>query len=341
MLLNTPCSNRAAPCLLCSRIGGAIRRHASGTARQTLETGGGTGSITHPESVETTVRIDKWLLAVPGIPLAGAGFVLAQVVRAAHRSDLPSFPNQDPSGRFGDPGLQLLRIVAVGDSSITAPGVEHLDNTWIRRAAMSFADRHHVELICLAVGGSKAQDVIEGQLAEAVRLRPDIAVVSVGANDAIRGVAAGRYRRDLDYILTRLEDVSGSVVVYGMGDLGSIPRLPPALRPYLTYRSRVFNDMARRVVTAHPRSIKVWTQGRATSAFWEDESLFAADQFHAGDGGHAVFAEAAVPAVEAAYRMAIRRSARDVHGDRRAPQVPIRPSATLEAGTPGSSGQPS
>jgi hypothetical protein len=114
------------------------------------------------------------LYAVPAVPAAAAAFVVVQVLRAAHRTDLPSFSNQDPSGLFGDPASPRLRIVALGDSSITSPGVEDLDNTWIRRLARSQADRHHVELIALAVGGSKARDVVEGQLDEAVRLRPDV-----------------------------------------------------------------------------------------------------------------------------------------------------------------------
>jgi acyl-CoA thioesterase-1 len=246
-------------------------------------------------------------MAIPALPLVGVGFLLTQVLRAAHRSDLPSFPNQDPSGTFGDPALPPLRIVAVGDSSITAPGVERLDNTWIRRVALTYADRHHVELVCLAVGGSKAHDVIEGQLAEAVRLEPDIAVVSVGANDAIRGVTIRRFQRNLDYILTRLERVSGGIVVYGMGDLGSIPRLPGPLRPYLTHRSRIFNDAAREVTLRHPTAVKVWTLGKVSTAFWGNLSLFTGDQFHASDDGHAVFAEGALPAIEAAYRMALER----------------------------------
>ena len=40
-----------------------------------------------------------------------------------------------------------------------------------------------------------------------------------------------------------------------------------------------------------------------SSAFWEDRTLFAPDQFHAGDGGHAVFAEEAMPAFLTAVAM--------------------------------------
>ncbi|MBI5156830.1 MAG: SGNH/GDSL hydrolase family protein [Acidimicrobiia bacterium] len=247
------------------------------------------------------------MIVVPAIPAVAAAIVATQVLRAAHRPDLPSYPNQDPSGTFGDPALPRLRIVALGDSSITAPGVADLDNIWIRRVARSLADRFHVELISLAVGGSKASDVLEGQLEGALRLHPDVAVVSVGANDALRGVPPERYRHNLTTIVTRLAATGAGVLVFGMGDLGSIPRLPPSLRRWTSHRSEVFDRIARQVVVTVPSAVKVHTRGRCTTAFFEDPSLFAGDQFHAGDAGHGVFADDALEAMEAA--IAVRRTA--------------------------------
>ena len=151
-----------------------------------------------------------------------------QVLRAAHRSDLPSFPNQDPSGTFGDPNAPPLRIVALGDSSITAPGVEDLDNTWVRRVARDLAEHHQVELISLAVGGSKARDVIEGQLAEAIRLRPGRRRrLGRGQRCDARRPPAERYRAELPRSSTGSRRPGPRSSSIGMGDMASIPRLPP------------------------------------------------------------------------------------------------------------------
>lgn len=245
--------------------------------------------------------------AVPALPVAGALFIASQVLRAAHRSDLPSYPNQDPSGVFGDPEAPNLRVVAVGDSSITAPGVESLDNTWIRRITRRHSDTHCVELVCLAVGGSKARDVVEGQLGEAVRLQPDVAVVSVGANDVIRTLSSKRYERDLTTIVDALREVTGAIIVLGVGDLGSIPRLPKSIKPLLTRQAASFDRVARRVALARPHTIKGHTGGRISTAFYDDPSLFAGDQFHAGDSGHGVFAEELAPAFDAAVAIALAR----------------------------------
>ncbi|MCB2224752.1 MAG: hypothetical protein KQH83_11345 [Actinobacteria bacterium] len=235
--------------------------------------------------------------------------LLASVLRAAHRSDLPSFSNHDVSGTFGDPSLPRMRVVCLGDSSLTGPGLESIDSIFIRRLVRPYAEHHHVELISLAVGGSKAIDVIEGQLDEAVDLRPDIALVSVGSNDAIRAVPPAVYRRRMDHILDRLGEVSGAMLVLGMGDLSTIPRLPPALKPFLRRRSRLFDGAAAAAAASHPVAVKVWTRGRMADGFEGRLDLFAGDQFHAGDEGHRLFAEETEPAFRAAYRLWRQREA--------------------------------
>jgi hypothetical protein len=239
--------------------------------------------------------------------VAGGAFVFTQVMRAAHRTDLPSFTNQDASGTFGDPSLPRVRVVAVGDSSLTGPGVENPESIFVSRLARAVADRYRVELISLGVGGSKVRDVIEGQLAEAVRLQPDLAVVSAVTNDAIRATPPARFRRDLDLVLSRLEEVAAAVLLVGMGDPGSVPRLPPTIRPFVSWQGERFDAACVEVAARHPRTIKIYSRGRMSSAFWEDRSLFAGDLFHAADRGHEIFAEEARDAFEAALLMVERR----------------------------------
>jgi hypothetical protein len=41
-----------------------------------------------------------------------------------------------------------------------------------------------------------------------------------------------------------------------------------------------------------------------STAFWEDPGLFAGDQFHVGEKGHAIFADQVLPSVRAALAIA-------------------------------------
>lgn len=241
----------------------------------------------------------KVLKTAVALPVAGLAFVASQVYRAGHRTDLPSHGNQETSGTFGHPGDTKLRMVAIGDSSITCPGVEIIDDCFVRRIAIHLSDRYFVELTSLAVGGSKARDVIEGQLERAVAMRPDLALVSVGANDAIRATPVSNYEADLTTIVGALHEVSGAVAIMGVGDLGTIPRLPRSLQPFLTFRARRTDDAAARVAEQFDRAAKTENWGRMSSAFASgDLDLWAGDHFHASGQGHAIFAEEALPAVE-------------------------------------------
>ncbi len=233
-------------------------------------------------------------------PVAGFGVLVAQVLRAAHREDLPTLQNQDPSGWFGDPSLPPLRLVVLGDSSVTAPGVEPLDDAFVRRLARHLSDRHHVELVSVAVGGAKVSDVLRDQLGPALALEPDLAIVSAGANDALRATPVARFESDYAAIVSRLVENVPMVGVSGLGDLGMVPRLPTPIRAYVSVRARSFNNAIRRVVADHAGVYKTRTWGEFWTPFvtMPDEA-FAADMFHASGVGHSLFAASMYPVVDA------------------------------------------
>lgn len=227
-------------------------------------------------------------------PLAALGILFSQVWHTGHRPDLPSLTNQDPSATLGDPANPPLKVVLLGDSSVTAPGVHPLDDCWARRIGRHLAENYHVRLINLAVGGSRASDLVTYQVAPAIAEAPDMAFVCVGANDALRAVNVSDYERHLTVILTRLSASIPSVGMSGLGDLGPLPRLPNIGRAWATVRSRSFDRAIARV--CHRLDIP---KTSAWGPMWDDfvdpdneNGMYAADMFHASGKGHALFAAA-------------------------------------------------
>ncbi len=233
-------------------------------------------------------------------PLAAVGILLSQVWHTGHRPDLPSLTNQNPSAVLGDPASPPLRIVLLGDSSITAPGVHPLDECWARRVAHHLAADHHITLINLASGGTRAADLLKYQVPVAIAHDPDMALVSVGANDALRSVAVTDYERDLTKILARLAEEIPAVGITGIGDLGPLPRLPTIGRAWARVRSRSFDRSIARV--AHKLDIpRTTTWGPIWDAFDDPNNrngMYAADLFHASGKGHAYFAAAWLDVVD-------------------------------------------
>jgi lysophospholipase L1-like esterase len=231
-------------------------------------------------------------------PLWPLAVLAAQLYRAGHRNDLPTLSNQDPSGAFGDPRAPRLSIAILGDSTVTSPGVEPLDASWPRQIAFGLGDRYRVEVHSVAVGGSKACHVLADQVPAAIAVEPHIYIVSVGGNDALRATPVARFEREYDAILSRLTEHSRLIAVSGVGDLGTIPRLPAMARAIARNRARAFDRAIRRVVRRFPHVIKTdtWSPG------WDEfktnpEVIFGADQFHASAYGHRVYTAAMQPAI--------------------------------------------
>lgn len=233
-------------------------------------------------------------------PLAAGGYVAGALLQAAHRPDLPVLENQDPSGTFGDAKAPPLRIVLLGDSSITAPGVIPLDDCWVRRVSHHLTDRYRVTAVSVAVGGARIRTVLTDQLDSALDAGGDLACLSVGGNDALRTTRVAAFEEDYQEVVGRLCAAFPFVICGGIGDLSVIPRLPPMARGIAKVRGRSFDNAVARVASGHPRALKTKTWGPLWEPFVTDPETFAGDHFHASGRGHAMFAAAAIPVIEEA-----------------------------------------
>ncbi len=238
----------------------------------------------------------KWKLVRP--PLTAMGLLAGQMMHAINRADLPSLENQDPSCTVGDASLPELNIAFLGDSSVTAPGVTPLDHSWPRQVALHLSDRYRVTATSVAVGGAKVRDVLDEQVDRALELEPDIVYVSVGSNDALRATPVGRFEMDYDAMVARLHERVPAVGLSGIGDLGTIPRLPAPARGLARVRARAINAAVARVAVNYDRAIKSNAWSAMEDVFLHDESMFADDLFHASANGHLLFAAVARPVAD-------------------------------------------
>jgi lysophospholipase L1-like esterase len=158
-------------------------------------------------------------------------------------------------------------------------------------------DSFRVEVVSFAVGGSRASDLVRTQLPPAAALRPDVALVSVGGNDALRGVPLASFRSHLDTIAATLAATAGLVVLSGVGDLGSIPRLAPPLDRLYRRRGQQLNGIHHEVAQRH--GVVVADQWAwAAQEFQRRPDLFSPDLFHPTAEGHRLWAQVAVETLE-------------------------------------------
>lgn len=228
------------------------------------------------------------------LTLATGAALAAELAWAAFRP-LPQFADVDASGVLdahldGPP----LRVLVLGDSTLTGPGLDDPDDIWVRQAIAGLRVGRPVHLTSAARGGSRVADVRAALPAALDAAGPaDVAVVAVGANDAIHGSLAAQFARDYDTLLLELLDAVPRVAVANVGDLGNIVRFAPPLRAVMRRRGRQFGRIIEAAVARHHGVVLL--DVTPANEHFRDRTLFGPDLFHPNRDGHARWAEAAGP----------------------------------------------
>jgi lysophospholipase L1-like esterase len=236
-----------------------------------------------------------------------AGGLWFQAHRAA-RAQLPEFGDLDLSGHYGNEsgaGVRPLEVAVVGDSSLTGPGLDHAREVFVAQVADRSPVRMH--LTGHAVGGSRIADVLTDQLPAVLDSQPDLAVVSIGANDAVHGTPLARFDTDVRAVVDALDAAGIETLFCGLIDLGTIPRVPAGLRTLLTRRALAYERRKVRATNSAARAVHVGVGRRVNEVFRaRGEAFFTADRFHPNAHGHRCLADALRPAFDAAVTRVLR-----------------------------------
>jgi lysophospholipase L1-like esterase len=231
--------------------------------------------------------------------------VWVQAHRAAH-APLPEYEDLDVTGYYGPSPTGTathLRVAAVGDSTLTGPGLDHARDTFVARVAAGAGIPVHVTRY--AVGGSRVADVLMRQLPAVLDRAPDLVVLSVGANDAIHGTPLAQFERDLRAVIGALDRAGIETLVCGLIDLALIPRVPTVLRTMLRRRGDAYER--RKARATHPAARAVHVEvGRQVNEIFRarGEAFFTPDRFHPNRHGHRCLADVLGPHFDAAVARA-------------------------------------
>lgn len=240
--------------------------------------------------------------ALLGAALAVSGFVLLLVVEAiVARVGVPDDDYRPPSDAprtFGDPDAPRLTFVVLGDSTGAGRGADYEAGIAVGSARALARSGRRVTLVNLSVSGATLADVRAEQLDAAESTRPDLVLVSAGANDVTGLRSTGAIREDLEAIADRLGR-DAPIVVTGSPDVGSAPRLAQPLRALAGLRAEQVNDTVREVVRERGLVFAPIAE-RTGPAFRRDRTLFAPDGYHPSADGYALWIPVLLEALETA-----------------------------------------
>jgi lysophospholipase L1-like esterase len=198
-----------------------------------------------------------------------------------------------------------LRFVVLGDSIGFGTGATRPEDALGPRLTAALAEEGiPAELTVLAVPGAVSRDLAP-QVRRAVALRPDLALVVVGANDLARFVPPAQAAADLAAAVRALRAAGAEVVCVPAPDLALVPWIPAAYRSLVSAACEQLQQRQQAAVREAGGVLAVLGRD-LDEAFAGDARLFAADRFHPSSAGYARIAAALRPTVLAAARWAAR-----------------------------------
>jgi acyl-CoA thioesterase I len=182
-----------------------------------------------------------------------------------------------------------LTYVVMGDSTAAGEGAPYAQGIAVGTATALAAD-HRVTMTNLGVSGARIKNVVDDQLAAAVRLRPDLVLLSATANDVTHLTSVAAIESSLLRIVRALKasNPNMAIVVTGCPDMGSPPRIPRLLRGLASRRAEAINRMFRKVAAEEHLTFAPIAEATGP-LFRNDRSLFADDRFHPNGRGYATW----------------------------------------------------
>ncbi|MGN6753531.1 MAG: SGNH/GDSL hydrolase family protein [Intrasporangium sp.] len=244
--------------------------------------------------------------ALGALGLAGYGVLRVEAELAKRIVGAPFDGAPDDSGIYGYGAGAPLRLVMLGDSTAAGMGAAHREQTIgaiIAHGVAALSGRP-VELTNVAIVGAESPELGD-QVIQALEQvpRPDVAVISIGANDVTHRNDRTAAVRHLEMAVSRLRETGAEVVVATCPDLGAIE---PLAQPLKLLARRWSRDLAAAqtvaVVEAGGRAVSVGNL-LGPSFRSEPKVMFSEDRFHPSPAGYARVAAALLPSVVAALEL--------------------------------------
>lgn len=236
-------------------------------------------------------RIARRLVAgLAVVPLAAVVVLGGEVYRARSRPRVEGGPVLDLDG--GDGPV----VVWLGDSTASGVGVTRADDALPRQAATTAQRAQRV--VSLAVSGARVKDVLERQLPH-VPADAAVVVIDVGSNDVIHGGLVGTYRHDYEAVLRGVPS-RARVIMLGVPDMGSPPRLDQPLRAIAGWRGRAFDRAVRDLARRHRAAYVDIARSTGPQFRAEPARFFSSDRYHPDAAGYGLWAAQVGPALRAA-----------------------------------------
>ena len=182
-----------------------------------------------------------------------------------------------------------INYLALGDS--TGAGVGARNGGYVARIFKRIlAERPDAKLTNLCVSGATTSDVLQGQLARGVAIKPNLVTLGIGINDIGHGVSLEAFAQNFEAILTTLRnETQARIVVTNIPDISSAPRIPEFARSEYKHLIEAFNERLESIAARY--DVTVFDVHKIThEQLPAHPEFFSSDGFHPSDAGYELWA---------------------------------------------------
>ena len=241
-------------------------------------------------------RVSAAAVAVVGVVIVLLVVMVVEALMARRAGTVATPGGVDGCAGCGSPAGAPLRVAFLGDSTLAGVGASDAGGTLPRQVAARLG--RPVQILDLAVSGARVADIRADQVgAGLVGFQPEVIVIGVGSNDVIHGSSRPDFRRRYRQVVASLPP-SATLILLGIPDLGSPPRLAQPLRSLAGWRGRMLDDDVRHLAR-DSRARFVDLQAFGSSFRHHPRRYFAPDRYHPSDAGYGLWAGAVADAIPA------------------------------------------
>ena len=182
-----------------------------------------------------------------------------------------------------------ITYVALGDS--TGAGIGAAEGGYVARLQQRILEqRPGSQLFNLCISGATTNEVVRGQLNQAVARNPDLVTVGIGINDISHGLTIDQFAENYERILSTLkEKTQAQIVITNIPNISTAPVVAPSMRDRDHQQMVSFNERLQEI--AERNGVTVFDIYTITSRELPSHpEYFSRDGFHPSDKGYELWA---------------------------------------------------
>jgi acyl-CoA thioesterase-1 len=188
---------------------------------------------------------------------------------------------------------------ALGDSTGVGVGAKQGGGYVARLFERIKREQPQARLNNLCVSGATTEDVLRGQLRNAISSRPTLITLGIGINDIGHGLTIETFARNYEEIIKQLKKETGAtLVITNIPDISFAPVVPATARDETRRRVQLFNEKVH-AIAEHYELLVVDIYTETHNVVPTHPEFFSEDGFHPSDAGYEYWAKTMWPTVKA------------------------------------------